>query len=327
LWVAIIFAATGTGRAQCPNWGANADAFSLTINQVRDTVTAGSRVLVNAVLTNKSNQDICMLDEIGYMYAADVRDAEGHPAPETKAGFYHDLRTDLSGVLGDRMDGRYLRGSLLSSTLSPSQSEIGEVNVSRLYDLDQPGTYTIVLSLTGSKHVKSNPVTVTVLPAPAVASSPATKQTSASPSFSLDIKADESVRRGLAVDLYVVTKNTSTHSIVVRRQERPQDTGLLGPVLRVDVSDRQGAPSADVQLGRSINHSADAPPDPASMKAARAAGTVVSLKPGEDWQNSIRVSDLYDLSKPDQYTIQVRRWDDETKTWVKSNTITVTVTP
>jgi hypothetical protein len=41
----------------------------------------------------------------------------------------------------------------------------------------------------------------------------------------------------------------------------------------------------------------------------------------------ISVSDLYDLSKPGQYTIQVRRWDDETKTWVKSNTLTVTVTP
>ena len=63
------------------------------------------------------------------------------------------------------------------------------------------------------------------------------------------------------------------------------------------------------------------------MASARAAGTLVSLKPSQDWRNTLRVSDLYDLSKPGQYTIQVRRWDDETKTWVKSNTITVTVTP
>ena len=43
---------------------------------------------------------------------------------------------------------------------------------------------------------------------------------------------------------------------------------------------------------------------------------VVSLKPGQDWRNTLRVSNLYDLSTPGQYTIQVRRWDDETKTWV-----------
>ena len=48
---------------------------------------------------------------------------------------------------------------------------------------------------------------------------------------------------------------------------------------------------------------------------------------GEERTQVVSVSDLYDLSKPGQYTIQVRRWDDDTKTWVKSNTITVTVTP
>jgi hypothetical protein len=41
----------------------------------------------------------------------------------------------------------------------------------------------------------------------------------------------------------------------------------------------------------------------------------------------IALNDFYDLSAPGQYTIQVRRWDDETKTWVKSNTLTVTVSP
>jgi hypothetical protein len=49
--------------------------------------------------------------------------------------------------------------------------------------------------------------------------------------------------------------------------------------------------------------------------------------PAEERTQIIVVNDLYDLRQPGQYTIQVRRWDDETKTWVKSNTITVTVTP
>ena len=51
------------------------------------------------------------------------------------------------------------------------------------------------------------------------------------------------------------------------------------------------------------------------------------LLPGESWRDLILMKNLYDLSQPGQYTIQVRRWDDETKTWVKSNTLTVTVTP
>ena len=102
---------------------------------------------------------------------------------------------------------------------------------------------------------------------------------------------------------------------------------MLGSVFRIDVLDDQGNLAADTQLGQSTNHLAEAPPDPSSMAAARAAGTLVSLDPGQDWRNTIRVSDLYDLSKPGQYTIQVRRWDDETKTWVKSNAVTVTVTP
>jgi hypothetical protein len=34
---------------------------------------------------------------------------------------------------------------------------------------------------------------------------------------------------------------------------------------------------------------------------------------------------VYTLNKPGQDTIQARRWDDETKTWVESNTVTVTL--
>jgi hypothetical protein len=51
----------------------------------------------------------------------------------------------------------------------------------------------------------------------------------------------------------------------------------------------------------------------------------LSLKPGEDWVDSIMLNKVYTLNKSGQYTIQVRRWDDETKAWVKSNIVTVTL--
>ncbi len=264
---------------------------------------------------------------IGDAYEADVHDAAGNVPPKTKFGFYHDPHINVGRVLGDRADGRYLNGSGLFSILKANQSHIGVVDISRLYNFEEPGTYTIVLRDSAFQTVMSNPITVTVLPTPSAASASPREQTPGATPFSLDISTDASVRRGSAVDIYVVTKNLSTHSIVLRRQENPRDVGMLGSVFRVDISNSAGNSPADTELGQSTNHLGDTPPDPALTAAARAAGTLVSLNPGQDWRNTLRVSDLYDLSKPGQYTIQVRRWDDETKTWVKSNTITITVTP
>jgi len=50
------------------------------------------------------------------------------------------------------------------------------------------------------------------------------------------------------------------------------------------------------------------------------------LKPGEGFVKTIDLNKLY-LLKPGKYTVQVERMDDESKTIVKSNIITVTVTP
>jgi|ERR1035437_1914868 hypothetical protein len=196
-----------------------------------------------------------------------------------------------------------------------------------MYALDEPGTYTIDLIFSGS-GVISNPVSVTIVPVPPTPSSDATQQVSSSEPLSLEIKAtNDIIKSGGLVDVLVSTNNVSARRIVLRRQEQAQDTGMLGSVFRVDVLDSLSSPPPETEFGQSKSNRADTPPDPASMVAARAAGTLVSLKPGQDWRNTIRVSELYDLSKPGQYTIQVRRWDDETKTWVKSNPLTVTVTP
>ncbi len=52
-----------------------------------------------------------------------------------------------------------------------------------------------------------------------------------------------------------------------------------------------------------------------------------SVKPRETLADVIQLDKLYDLSKPDKYAIQVERIDDDTKAIVKSNKLTVTVTP
>jgi hypothetical protein len=266
---------------------------------------------------------------LGDPYRAEVRDAKGESPPTTTAGFYHNEHINLGEVMGTSgdLDLRRLKGNGLYVTYKANESYADRAGISYLYNLDEPGTYTIIVSLAAFPAVRSNPVTVTVVAAPAAAS--ATQQAPATPPFSLDIGRSYTGKAGagLGLDVPVVTKNVSTHNIVLRRQEHERDSGLFGSTLRVHVQDSQGNLPPDTRLGRSTNHLADAPPDPAWRAAARAAGALVSLKPGEDWRTTIWVSDLYDVSKPGQYTIQVRRWDDETKTWVKSNAITVTVTP
>jgi hypothetical protein len=50
------------------------------------------------------------------------------------------------------------------------------------------------------------------------------------------------------------------------------------------------------------------------------------VQPGKLETQTITVrSDIYDLTKPGKYTIQLQRFDTATKSWVKSNLITITV--
>lgn len=48
---------------------------------------------------------------------------------------------------------------------------------------------------------------------------------------------------------------------------------------------------------------------------------------GKTMADRVNVSKLYDLNQPGKHTIQFERLDAEIKTFVKSNEITVTVTP
>lgn len=51
------------------------------------------------------------------------------------------------------------------------------------------------------------------------------------------------------------------------------------------------------------------------------------VKPGQTFYDAFPLSERFDLRKPGRYTIQGSRYDFETRTWVKFNTITLTVTP
>jgi|tagenome__1003787_1003787.scaffolds.fasta_scaffold18941475_1 hypothetical protein len=54
--------------------------------------------------------------------------------------------------------------------------------------------------------------------------------------------------------------------------------------------------------------------------------TQYSFEPGEAKEESCEITSLFDLSQPGNYTIQVQRWDPDSKAVVKSNVVALTVT-
>lgn len=263
-------------------------------------------------------------------YRVEARDAQGSVPVLTKLGFY---KAAIPAHIIDKFEPsdvqmRYLSSHGSTFTFGAGSSFTNRVDAGKLYDLTKAGTYTVVLSHPDPvtwKEVKSNPVTVTVLPAPPAETQP---NTDAPPTAPFSVTIDQvSNKPPLPVGLHVITKNISIHRILIRREEHAEDTAMLGPVFRAEAHDARGIAPRETELARAAGNSGETTPDPSFMASARAAGDLVSIGPGEDWWDTIKVNDLYDLHKPGTYTLQVRRWDDETKTWVKSNTITLTVTP
>jgi hypothetical protein len=117
--------------------------------------------------------------------------------------------------------------------------------------------------------------------------------------------------------LKIVMANTSDHHIKL-----PDIQGNEGHIYRVNILDSQGKPA--LQVNSRTLHGENGRPVRHIYMGGNA--TTVDLDPGQTVTDECRLDKRYDLTKPGKYTIQASRYDSETKTWVKSNTITVTVT-
>jgi hypothetical protein len=107
--------------------------------------------------------------------------------------------------------------------------------------------------------------------------------------------------------------NTSNRRVLI--QERNPATDY-----QFDVRDDRGTAVPETDLGRKLKEPPVVPMNSRNFERY--------LRPNESTKETIAVSDLYDLSHPGQYTIQVSRAvSNKPKDGVvKSNTITVTVT-
>lgn len=149
----------------------------------------------------------------------------------------------------------------------------------------------------------------------------ATAQTRSSAPFSVTIEAPSTAFKiGAPVKLYVILKNTSDHEIQVWRNALGQE----GLVYKLDVKDEHGKIPAGTKFEKSLkgleNPAYLTPETPINI-----SGAWVPLKSGGTLTDPINVCRLYDLTSPGRYTLQVQRFDDESKTVVKSNTVVLSL--
>lgn len=127
-----------------------ADAV-LSIRAKESSVKSGAAIWVDVTLENKSDQDLLVFrvltsvddDQGGWLYNADVQNEKGQKPPRTK------FKTGI--------------GSGASIPLQPGKTITDRINICKLYDVSQPGKYSIqVYRPDGS--LRSNTITVTVTP-------------------------------------------------------------------------------------------------------------------------------------------------------------------
>lgn len=143
---------------------------------------------------------------------------------------------------------------------------------------------------------------------------------SSKPPFSLTITADSVVKSGSVICVDATVKNTSDHEISVF-----STADHLGNEYSADVWTDKSTLAPETRLGREINNHTT-PEDERTPQIRISSGGSIQLKPGKTFTDHANVSTMYDLSQPGKYSIQFRKYDDESKTTVKSNKITVTVT-
>jgi hypothetical protein len=141
--------------------------------------------------------------------------------------------------------------------------------------------------------------------------------------FSLTISTPQStVKAGTEVKVNITMMNITNHEIYYVAPITGRETDLQSG-FRTDVRDSQGKPAIETTWGLKV-HGTDPHRRPFSGSVV---SWPISLKPGQVFEKELTISKEYNLNEPGKYTIQVDRSDTQSDVVIKSNVITVTVTP
>ena len=128
------------------------------------------------------------------------------------------------------------------------------------------------------------------------------------------------MKSGSEVRLKTVVTNITEHEITIGTFLSGGSPDTTGHGFTFNVRDESGAEPRLTKLGRlQIRGEGE----------DEVIGKIIfrQLRPSEALLNEIVITKLFDLSRPGNYTIQVERLVDATRTYVKSNTITASVVP
>ena len=139
----------------------------------------------------------------------------------------------------------------------------------------------------------------------------------AEPPFSIAISAKPNVFTvGSAMPIKVVLTNTSSHQISLLRLSWCNYTA--------EIRDSQGALVKAKPLAEKL------PDGRFRLRHSGGSATRVQVDRGKvAWCicTVYNLTDDYEVTKPDKYSVQVLRYDDVDKVWVRSNTISIVVSP
>jgi len=291
-------AALATGIASGPQAPATGQApISIAIRAVQPVVRAGSPVIVEEVTRNTSDHGIPDFRGLGNLktpgLAVEVHDPTGASTPRTEFG---------RGLIG-KADLIPIRTIVGGRDYSPGETWEDTLYINAEYDMSRSGEYTIQLGQRLSKDlvVKSNTITVTV------------EDTA------------EYDRRFAQAGPFLLTITTPLETVKVGSEVllRTYVTNITGSEVTYDCA------KFSIHIFDADNNAVDWIASRELLRFQQTgSGKTCGAQPyGSEVDSVSHLNKLYDLGKPDRYTIQASQFYDKGKTWVKSNTLSLTVTP
>ena len=201
----------------------------------------------------------------------------------------------------------------VSVETKPGETQKCVFALSEMYEMARPGRYIIQAKRSDfwGTEIKSNQLWVTVI----VAYTPIGLQLPApaplKPVFSIAISTPQTVIQSDAdLPVKVLVTNLSDHAIHLDLDEGSYWS---------DVRDEKGHLAPQTQYGHQLTG------DQFAFPAPRESSFSVPINPGASVEAEINIAKLFDLNRPGVYAVRVDKSDRQSKAWIQSNVIGVTV--
>ncbi len=149
------------------------------------------------------------------------------------------------------------------------------------------------------------------------------KAENAPPAIKLTLKAvHDTVQTDSPIEVEVIVTNVSGQVFTYVKQAVADPGGFD---YKFDVRNEKGSTPPDTRFRRALKGREDT--DYLTPETPLQGSLVYrELQPDQTLTNTVNVSRLYDFKEPGKYTIRAKAFDNKSKTFVGSNSITVTVT-